>query len=90
MLMRFASLRESVQLHVGDHVSTARFSTHFGEEMDRLPAVNYLTFKVGAERAAQLLDAGTPASIEVTHPDYRVRVELARALREELARDLTS
>jgi hypothetical protein len=90
MLMRFASLRDSVQLHVGGHVSTARFSTHFGEEMDRLPAVNYLTFTVGAEHAPQLLDAGTPAAIEITHPDYRLRVALARELREELARDLTS
>lgn len=88
MLVRFASLRESVQLHIGDFVSTARFSTHFGEELDRLPAVNYLTFEVGAERAPQLLDAGTAAAIQITHPDYRVRVELARALREELARDL--
>jgi hypothetical protein len=90
MLGRFASLRESVQLHIGEHVSTARFGTHFGEEMDRLPAVNYLTFKVGAERAPQLLDAGTSAAIVITHPDYRLRVELVRALREELARDLSS
>ena len=89
MLVRFASLRDSVQLHVGGYVSTARFGTHFGEEMDRLPAVNYLTFKVGAEHAAQLLDAAQPAAIEITHPDYRLRVELARALREELARDLS-
>ena len=90
MLVRFASLREAVQLHIGPHVSTARFGTHFGEELDRLPAVNYLTFQVGAERATQLLDASVPAAIEITHADYRVRVELPRALREQLARDLTS
>jgi hypothetical protein len=90
MLVRFASLREAVQLHVGTRVSTARFSTHFGEELDRLPAVNYLTFVVGAEHAPQLLDASVPAAIEITHPDYRLRVDLARALREELARDLSS
>ena len=90
MLARFASLRDAVQLHIGGHISTARFSTHFGEEMDRLPAVNYLTFNVGAQHAPQLLDASVPAAIEITHPDYRQRVELPRALREELARDLTS
>jgi len=89
MLVRFASLREAVQLHIGGHVSTARFSTHFGEEMDRLPAVNYLIFTVGAERAPQLLDTSVSAAIEITHPDYRQRVELPRALREELARDLS-
>jgi len=90
MLMRFASLREAVKLHVGQHATTACFSTHFGEEMDRLPAVNYLTFNVGAEHAPRLLDASVPAAIEITHPDYRVRVELSRALREELAHDLSS
>lgn len=90
MLVRFASLRESVQLHVGSQVSTARFGTHFGEEMDRLPAVNYLTFEVGSQHAPQLLDANVAAAIVITHPDYPQRVELPRALREELARDLTS
>jgi hypothetical protein len=88
MLVAFASLREAVQLRIGSHVTVARFGTHFGEEFDRLPAVNYLTFMIGAERAAELLDASVAAALEVTHPEYRVTVPLERAVREELANDL--
>jgi hypothetical protein len=90
MLQRFASLRTAIQLVIGGETFVARFATHFGEEMDRLPAVNYLTFEVGAEQSVRLLDAAIPARIEVTHPDYQVQVELSQPQREELARDLAS
>jgi hypothetical protein len=90
MLVAFASLRQAIQLEIGEHISVAVFGTHFGEEFDRLPAVNYLTFTVGVEQAARLLDATMSAKLAVTHPDYRVSVDLERAVREELARDLTS
>jgi len=88
MLQRFASLRTALSLRIGDDVFVARFATHFGEELDRLPAVNYLTFELGAHQAARLLDAGVRVRIEVAHPDYAVSVELDRSLREELAHDL--
>jgi hypothetical protein len=90
MLGRFASLRDTLQLRIGDDAYVARFATHFGEELDRLPAVNYLTFELGTGQAERLLDAGVSVRIEVTHPDYPVGVELDRAAREELAHDLTS
>lgn len=90
MLGKFASLREQVFIRIGEHSARATFSTHFGEELDRLPAVNYLTFIVGSEHAPRLLDPKVPAAIEITHPDYRVKVELDRAVREELAHDLSS
>src|SRR5436190_10149725 len=54
MLERFASLREQLHLVIGGQNVTARFATHFGEEMERLPAVNYVTFAVGEARAAAL------------------------------------
>lgn len=90
MLSSFATLRESVFLVIGTHKTRANFSTHFGEELDRLPAVNYLTFPVGTEHAPSLLDDKLPAVIEITHPEYRIKVPLSRELREELAHDLTS
>jgi hypothetical protein len=90
MLRRFASLRTQFQLRIGDDVYVARFGTHFGEEFDRLPAVNYLTFEVGAAQATRLLDTNVPARIEVTHPDYQVGVDLAKGVREQLAHDLTA
>ncbi|HEX7477502.1 MAG TPA: DUF3501 family protein [Polyangiales bacterium] len=88
MLVRFASLRQAIQIRVGDRVAIAKFATHFGEEMDRLAAVNYLMFDLGADQAARLLDPSVPARIEVTHPDYRVEVDMPVALRQELAADL--
>jgi hypothetical protein len=91
MLQRLASLRSAVKLVIGEAELGARFATHHGEELDRLPAVNYLTFEAGdtrATRAAQLRERGIPAQIVVTHPDYQVQVALPNELREELARDL--
>jgi hypothetical protein len=88
MLDRLASLRHSLHVRIGARRFTARFGTHFGEEMDRLPAVNYVTFELGADAAAQLRDAATPVAFEIDHPDYPLELALPRELREELARDL--
>jgi hypothetical protein len=90
MLEKFASLRRQLHLWIGDRKFTARFATHFGEEMDRLPAVNYLSFEVGVDAAAALRDPSTPASFEIDHPDYRVALDLTPALRAELISDLGS
>jgi hypothetical protein len=88
MLASFASLREQIHLCVGGGKSTARFSTHFGEELDRLPAVNYLMFQVGVDTAAILHDPSQPTVLEISHPTYPLRWDLPGTLREELARDL--
>jgi hypothetical protein len=88
MLQRFASLRTSIHLRIGAHSHTARFATHFGEEMDRLPAVNYVTFEPGRPAAALLRDAAVPVQLIIDHPDYPLQVALSPELREELARDL--
>jgi hypothetical protein len=90
MLVSFSTLREAMHLKIGSDLFTARFSTHFGEELHRLPAVNYLTFEVGVQHAPRLLDAATPASFEITHPEYKLSLPLDRPSREELARDLTT
>jgi hypothetical protein len=88
MLERFASLRQSLHLRIAGRRITARFSTHFGEEMDRLPAVNYVTFELGADAERQLRDSSVPAQFEIDHPDYPLQLPLTRELREELANDL--
>jgi hypothetical protein len=88
MLGRLASLRTSVHLSVGQQRVTARFGTHFGEELDRLPAVCYLAFELGSEARAALRDSSMPAAIEITHPAYPVSVPLPAAHRAELIHDL--
>jgi Protein of unknown function (DUF3501) len=88
MLQVFATLRSAVRLVIGEAELEARFATHHGEEMDRLPAVNYLTFEPGPARAAQLRDGSVPAHIAIAHPEYTIQVALPDELREELARDL--
>jgi len=88
MLGKFATLRKELHLRIGGAECTARFATHFGEELDRLPAVNYLTFDVGEGARAALLDPGVEARLVSTHPDYAVSAELPAALRQELADDL--
>lgn len=90
MLQRFASLREQIFMRLGEQETRATFATHFGEEFDRLPAVNYLTFEVGPEAAVRLRDDTQRASLVVTHPDYLVEVELPKATRRALADDLSS
>ena len=89
MLRRFASLRERVVLRVGDTHARARFSVHHGEEMDRLPAVNYLTFELDPGASARLSDPNGSATLVVDHPDYAVSVALSPQLRAELAYDLS-
>ena len=89
MLEQLAGLRSEVRLRVGGREHVARFATHHGEELGRLPSVNYLMFEVSRERAAALRDASVPASLVATLPAYSAETPLPRALREELAADLT-
>jgi hypothetical protein len=88
MLERFASLRQQIHLWISGKKTTARFGTHFGEELDRLPAVNYLTFDVGASSMAALRDPSAKVEIEISHLDYPLKLALPRGLCEELANDL--
>ena len=90
MLARFHDLRDQIHLRIGDKRITASFYVHHGEELDRIPAVNYLTFDVGRQHAATLRDGDIPAALEVTHPDYQVSLDLSPGMREALAHDLDS
>ena len=89
MLQKLAGLRTEIRLRIGSEESVARFATHFGEELDRLPSVNYLMFQLGAGAAARLSDPSVPATLVSTHPLYRAEAVLSAALREELADDLS-
>jgi Protein of unknown function (DUF3501) len=88
MLAELATLRTAIHLVVGELDAQARFATHHGEEMDRLPAVNYLMFELGAGAAAVLRDGAREARFEIRHASYPLHLPLPRELREELAHDL--
>jgi hypothetical protein len=87
MLDKLASLRTQVKLELGERSVSAVFHDQPGEEADRLPAVNYLTFEVG-DAGALLADAHVAVSLRIEHPDYRHEQALSSALRKALALDL--
>jgi hypothetical protein len=86
-LGRFVGLDEHVTLHVGAHQVPAEFEAGRQED-DRISAVQYTRFKLNDAARAALSQAGTPLALEITHPNYRVRVELSDETRQSLVRDL--
>lgn len=86
-LAKLAGIGEEVVLRIGDREARAVFRPLPGEETDRLPAVNYVTFPVGEDGAELLRDRSRQAVLEVNHPFYEARAELPPAMREELATD---
>jgi hypothetical protein len=86
-LKRFIGLDEHVVLHVGPHAVRAHFEAGRQED-DRISAVQYLRFPLPEAARAALRSEGTPLAVEITHPNYQVKVALGEAARASLARDL--
>ena len=87
MLDSLTALSEQVFFVLGEHEARAVFRPLPGEEPDRIPAVNYVRFPVGADGATGLLDPGARAAIEIRHRAYQASTELPRPVRQELASD---
>jgi len=83
-LAKLADLSSHVRLVIGDRVAEAQFEALPGEEESRLPAVNYLRFKVG-----EVAEGESSFRLEITHPFYAHAVELPSPLRRELQSDLS-
>src|SRR5262245_15664570 len=64
-LERFATLRQEVVLHIGSRVVPGVFYDQPGEELERLPAVNYVRFPVG-DVAHELLNNDVKAELVVS------------------------
>jgi hypothetical protein len=75
-----------LRLRVGDASYPALFAPGQSRE-DRISAVHYVRFRLGAEGRAALA-AGAPAALEIAHGDYRHRGELGLETVEELLGDL--
>ncbi len=74
-------------LSVGGHRYPALFAAGQSRE-DRISAVHYIRFPLGAE-GRRALAAGEEAALEVAHGDYRARQVLSKETVEELIRDLS-
>jgi hypothetical protein len=86
-LDRLVGIDEHVFLDVGGSSVQARFDPKQREE-DRIAAVQYVKFPLGAELAARFADPGVPAQLRVEHPNYRAATPIAGAQRAALAADL--
>jgi hypothetical protein len=82
--------RERVRLVLGDRLAIpAQFEPGHSNE-EKLAAVQYLRFELGAEAGRALADPAQPAGLVVDHPHYQARAELGPELRAQLLEDLAS
>jgi hypothetical protein len=85
-LKQLVGLDEHVVLHVGAHAIRAAFEP--GRSTDeKISAVQYIRFPLGAEAKAALAIAGTQLALEIDHPNYLHRVACSEDLRASLAGD---
>ncbi len=83
----YVGLDESVTLELGSDVARGSFDAA-GRWPDRVAAVRYVTFALGPDARAKLLDETVPARVVVKHPIYEAVAELGPATRRSLAVDL--
>ena len=90
MLEVLHDLPGRIQLRVGDRHYAAEFLANDGEEPGRLPAVNYLRFRVGPGAVDLIRNASVAVALECTHSAYPASTPLGAGPRRELAADLES
>lgn len=85
-LKALVGLDEHVILHLGDHAIRGEFEPGRSTD-DKISAVQYLRFPLGAADRAALASPSTKLAIEIDHPNYRYRVDCSDELRASLAGD---
>lgn len=83
-----ADLKKHVFVELDGRDVPAEFEALPGEEEGRLPAVNYVRFRVGPDARAIVADRDKSVALVVRHPAYQARADLSPATRAELAADL--
>jgi hypothetical protein len=78
-----------VLLEVGGHAIRATFDQKQFEE-ERISAVQYIRFPLGAELAEAFRHAENEVALRVDHPNYDHRQVIEGASRESLAADLAA
>ena len=86
-LDRLVGIDEHVFLDVGGERVRATFDPKQFES-DRISAVQYVRFPLGAALARKFADPAVPAALVVEHPRYRESTPLVGASRASLAADL--
>ena len=89
MLDRLIGIDEHVFLDIGAESVRASFDPKQFEQ-DRISAVQYIRFALGAELAARFRDPAVPVSLRVEHPNYRQSTRIEGERRSSLAADLAS
>lgn len=87
-LGKLVGLDEHVVLHIGAHALRAAFEPGRSTE-DKISAVQYVRFPLSAEARTALATPGTPISVAIDHPAYRVDVTATEETRASLANDYT-
>lgn len=88
MLDRLTDLSDHLVLYLGERKARPEFETLPGERPERLPAVNYVRFRVGEDAASILLDTSRGCGIEAIHPAYSGTTEMGPETRKQLASEL--
>jgi hypothetical protein len=86
-LDRLVGIDEHVYLDIGDSSIRATFDEKQFEE-DRISAVQYVRFPLGAELAARFRDPSQRIVLRVEHPVYREATEITGETRASLVADL--
>ena len=86
-LDRLVGIDEHVYLDVGDATLKATFDPKQFEQ-ERISAVQYVRFPLGAELGARFRDPGVPVRLRVEHPEYRHSAAIEGASRASLIADL--
>lgn len=76
-----------IVLTLGTSPTAARFESGFTKE-EKMAAVQFLRFPLGADAARFLGDPGVPVFLTADNGRYTARTELSAQARAELARDL--
>jgi len=86
-LDRLVGIDEHVHLDIGGESIRATFDDKQFEE-DRVSAVQYVRFPLGADLATRFRDPAVPVELRVDHPNYTEKTAIEGEARRSLIRDL--
>jgi hypothetical protein len=86
-LNELIGIDEHVSLIVGGEAIAGTFEPGRSRE-DKISAVQYVRFRLGASAIERLKEPGTPVAITIDHPRYQARTSLSEEQRQSLAEDV--